>query len=232
MRLRNTVAKAVDLYRLPEVKIQMRGDARAHDLHASFTRRHPRYRLIQNKSWGVALLPIPCTYDAYFMDPRRAHLRKELRRAVRAGFVFARFDPRKRVDEILAINVSTDSRQGRAMHRDYADPEVVRRYLDDTAEVWGIFDRDGVLRAYFCGRYCGPVLCGERILGHTDYVQFGIMYLLVAEIVRELTSHRNTFGEPEWLYYDTFPGASPGMRDFKRWIGCEPFRVRWSWRNS
>lgn len=72
---------------------------------------------------------------------------------------------------------------------------------------------------------CGPVACGERIHGHADYLGKGIMYLLMAEVVRELSERRRATGRPVRLYYDTFPGASPGMRQFKRWIGCDPYRV-------
>jgi len=28
-----------------------------------------------------------------------------------------------------------------------------------------------------------------------------------------------------------FTGAELGMRQFKRWIGCEPYRVSWVWRD-
>lgn len=223
--------EVLELSRLPSVKIEMSGDERCHDLYRAFTRRHERLRLIQNKRWGVALIPVPAQFDDYYRGPERAHLRKQVGRADRAGFTFARLDAPSRLEEILAINRSATERQGRPMHPAYFDDDTVGRYLERTADVFGVQDAAGVLRAYFCLRMCGPVACGERILGHADFLSKGVMYLLVAEVVRELSGRRQATGRPEWLYYDTFPGASPGMRQFKRWVGCEPFRVSWSWRD-
>lgn len=226
----STIATAWETLRLPGVRIEMSGDERCRQLYEAFTRRHDRLRIIQNKRWGVALLPIPDRYEEqYLRDPRRAHARKQIGRAERAGYTFARVDPRPRLQEVLAINRSTPERQGSAMHPAYFDEETVRRYLDRTADTFGILDADGVLRAYFCLRMCGRVACGERVLGHADHLAKGVMYLLIAGTVRELSERRQATGRPDWLYYDTFPGASPGMRQFKRWIGCEPYRVSWAW---
>jgi hypothetical protein len=225
------IRDALELGRLRGVTIDMSGDERCRGLYEAFTKRHGRWRLIQNKRWGVALLPIPESYDDYLRGPMRAHLRKQIGRARRAGYSVARLDAVARLDEVLAINRSADQRQGRPMHPAYFDDEKVGRYLERTADVFGVLDADDVLRGYFCLRMCGPVACGERILGHADFLDKGIMYLLVAEVVRELSGHRQATGRPDWLYYDTFPGASQGMRQFKRWIGCEPYRVSWSWRD-
>lgn len=230
VKLSRFIAEALELARLPSVPIEMCGDERCRDLYEAFTRRHARWRLIQNNRWGVALLPIPEEFDHYFRDPKQAHLRKQVGRAIRAGFTFAKLDPVARLDEIMVINRSAEVRQGQAMHPAYFDQDTVRRYLERTAEVFGVLDAAGVLRGYFCFRICGPVACGERILGDANFVGNGIMYLLIAEVVRELTRSRQADGSPRWLYFDMFPGASPGMRQFKHWIGCEPYRVSWSWR--
>jgi hypothetical protein len=226
------LSEALELWRLPGVKVEMSGDERCRELYDAFTRRHARWRLIQNKRWGVALLPIPESYDDYLSNPGRAHLRKMAGRAARAGFTVARVDPLARLDEVLAINRSTDERQGQQMHPDYFDKEKVRQNLERSSEVYGVSDADGVLRAYLSFRMCGSVASGERIIGHADFLRRGIMYLLVAEVVRELSRRRQAVGHPVWFYYDMFPGATPGMRQFKLWIGCEPYRVSWSWRDE
>jgi hypothetical protein len=225
------VSEALELWRLPSIKIEMSGDERCRELYDAFTRRHARWRVIQNKTWGVALLPIPESYDDYSQDAKQAHLRKMVRRASRAGFTVTRVDPQQRLDEILSINRSTDERQGRRMHPAYFDEETVRHHAERSSETYGVSDAAGVLRAYFSLRMCGPVACGERILGHADFLRHGIMYILVAEVVRELSRRRQATGHPAWLYYDMFSGASPGMRQFKSWVGCEPYRVSWSWRD-
>lgn len=230
MKRPRLIAEALELPRLPGVKIEMSGDEKCHELYEAFTRRHARWRLIQNKRWGVALIKIPEEFDDYFQDPDHSHLRKQVRHASKAGFTVVRLDPLARLDEILAINRSAEERQGHPMHPAYFDEDAVRRHSERTADMFGVLDAEGVARAYFAFRICGQVACGERFLGHADVLKKGVMYLLVAEVVRELTRRRQAEGRPTWLMYDMFSGASPGMRQFKHWTGFESYRVSWSWR--
>jgi len=58
-----------------------------------------------------------------------------------------------------------------------------------------------------------------------------VVWVLFSEAVRELSERRQAEGRPAWFMYDTIVGASPGMRQFKEWIGFEPYRVSWSWRD-
>lgn len=232
MRRRDLLTEALELSRLPSVTVEMSGDERCRDLYASFTRRHPRWRLIQNKRWGVALLRIPDQYDAYFKDPKRAHLRREFNRATRAGFAFGPLDPHARLDEVMAINRSAEERQGRPMHPHYLDEDRVVDNFAHASDVYGVTDSAGVLRAYVCVRACGDVACVERLLGHADVLRQGVMWVLLVGVIREFVGRRQIDGRPTWLMYDTYFGASEGMRQFKRWIGCEPYRVRWFWRDE
>ena len=149
---------------------------------------------------------------------------------MRAGFTFARLDPLTRLDEVLAINGSAEERQGQPMHPAYMDEQAVRRNLERASDVFGVTDSAGVLRAYLCLRTCGEVVCVERLLGHADSLKQGVMWVLLTGAIRELTKSRQAEGRPTWFMYDMFSGASPGMRQFKHWIGCEPYRVSWSWR--
>jgi hypothetical protein len=231
VKLRGFVEEGLRLLRLPTVAIEMCGDERCRELYEAFTRPHARWRLIQNKAWGVALLAIPQRYDDYLRDRDRSHLRREVNRATRAGFTFARLDPLARLDEVLAINGSAEERQGRPMHPDYMDEQAVRRYFERASDVFGVTDGAGVLRAYLCLRMCGEVVCVERLLGHADALKQGVVWVLVTGAIRMLSESRQDEGHPTWFMYDMFSGASPGMRQFKQWIGCEPYRVSWSWRD-
>ncbi len=232
VKLPDLVAEALELYRLPDVAIEMSGDERCRELYEAFTRRHARWRVIRNKAWGVALLAIPERYVDYLRTPDRSHLRREVNRATRAGFTFARIDPLARLDEVLAINGSAEVRQGRPMHPAYMDEQVVRSYFGRASDVFGVTDAAGVLRAYLCLRTCGEVACVERLLGHADALKQGVMWVLLTGAIQELIESRLDAGQPTWLMYDMFPGASPGMRQFKHWIGCEPYKVSWSWRDA
>ena len=75
------------------------------------------------------------------------------------------------------------------------------------------------------------MVCVERLLGHADALKQGVVWVLVTGAIRMLSESRQDEGHPTWFMYDMFSGASPGMRQFKQWIGCEPYRVSWSWRD-
>lgn len=211
----------------------MSGDDGCRGLYDAFTRRHPRWRVVGAKQMGVALLRVPDTHEDYLADPGRAHLRRMMRRAERAGYTFVRLDvPAAHVDEVLAINESGATRQGQPMHPDYLDREKVLRHLQRSLDVFGITDAGGALRAYFSIRVCGDVAVLERLLGDAERLNDGIVWLLVAETVRVLGERRRADGRPTWFMYDAFFGATPGMRQFKRMLGLEPYRVSWSWRGA
>jgi len=232
VKLPALATQALELYRLPSLAIEMSGGERCRGLYEAFTRRHARWRVVRNKAWGVALLSIPERYEEYLRAPDRSHLRREVNRATRAGFTFARIDPLARLDELLAINGSAEERQGRPMHPAYMDEQAVRSYFERASDVFGVTDAAGVLRAYLCLRTCGEVVCVERLLGHADALKQGVMWVLLTGAIRELVEGRQDEGQPSWLMYDMFAGASPGMHQFKHWIGFEPYRVSWSWRDQ
>jgi hypothetical protein len=229
MRLPKLAAEALDLWRLPVVKIEMSGEESCHGHYGVFTRRHPRWRLIQNKKWGVALAEVPERPEEYKRQTSRL-MRRRVKHASEAGFTFSRIDALDRVDEILVINRSAEQRQGQPIHPDYLDETTVRRYLERSGDVYGVNDAAGTLRAYLCLRVCGEVAFIERLLGHSDSLEHGVMYLLIMGTIEDLIGQRREGGRPIWFMYDMFSGASAGMRDFKHVIGCRSYRVDWSWR--
>jgi hypothetical protein len=229
MKLPKLAREALELRRLPVVKIEMTGEESCHGHYLFFTRRHARWKLIQNKKWGVALAEVPERPEDYKRQTSRL-MRRRVKHATEAGFTFERIKATDRVDEILAINRSADERQGRPIHPDYLDEPTVRRYLEQSGDVYGVNDASGTLRAYLFLRVCGQVAFIERLLGHADALEQGVMYLLIMGTIEDLIEHRRRTGGPAWFMYDMFSGASPGMRDFKHVIGCRPYRVEWSWR--
>jgi hypothetical protein len=142
------------------------------------------------------------------------------------------FAPLDHVAEILAINESRPMRQGHAMHPDYLDEARVREFSATAADAMGAFDTAGVLRAYLTTRTCGEVVVLERVLGHADVLKNGTMYLLFSAVVADLTERRAAGSSARWFMYDSFTGATPGMRAFKTVVGFRPYRVRWSWRGA
>ena len=225
------LAEALELFQLPGVSIEMSGDDECLLLYRDFTSRHRRWRLIQNKRWGVALIKLPRSIDDYLKETSRL-TRRRIKHAKQSGYRFTRIDPQDRIDEVLRVNRSASERQGRPMHPHYFDEETVRRYFTHSANVFGVVDAEDVVQAYITVRDCGEVACMERLLGHADALEQGVMYLLVLGVVDWLIKARGDQANPTWLMYDMFPGASPGMRHFKHVIGCQAYRVSWSWRGG
>ena len=230
MKRPEILTEALELRRLPRVTIEMRGDALCRELFEHFTRRHPKYRVIQNKAWGAALLRLPDTYELYLAGGKREKLRNHIKRATRKGYTVGVVDPVARLDEIMAINGSAEERQGRPMHPDYLDREAVVAYLGRASEIYGVSDGEGVLKAYVDVREAGQVVCVSRLLGAADALPDGVMWLMLAEVIHRMIDRRRDQGEPTWFMYDMFSGASSGMVRFKEGIGLEPHTVKWVWR--
>jgi len=78
----------------------------------------------------MALLDIRERFDDYFRHPQQAHLRRDFNRASRAGMTFCAVDPEARLEEMLDINRSAETRQGQPMHPHYLDEARVKQYFE------------------------------------------------------------------------------------------------------
>lgn len=183
------------------------------------------------KRWGVALVHLPASFDDYLDGGPMQNLRRERRRAERAGFRYARLTPSDHLDAILEINRSAPTRQGRAMSGSYLDPEQVGRAFQGRNIIHGIVDGSGRLRAYADVPVIGDAFVFSRLLGHAHDLNRGVMYLLVSEVIREyIEAAGGDAAAPEWAMYDTFWGASTGLAFFKERLGFRPYTVDWVWR--
>ena len=212
--------------RMPQVTIHLDNDTRGRNLKREFTSRHPRYKVIGRKTIGVALLPVPEDGASFLKGKSRQVLRTNLNRAKKAGYLVSEFTPANHVAEILAINSSAQDRQGRPMSVQYTDPEAVNSYCRSHASLLGVFGDAGLV-AYLEPLASGEVTITNRILGHRDYLDNGIMYLLMLGAVEWCVNRRRQDPRARWLMYDMMLGAQPGLRYFKERIGFTPHRVRW-----
>jgi len=217
-----------EMLSLPRVQITMwGGDSK--QVYSYFVKPHPRYKVIRNKEWGVGLLPLPDTFEEYLRGRDRQALRTNRKRCLSRGFYFNSFNPAERLEEILDINLSMRDRQGKPMHPDYLNIDCLRQYCSDKPLMYGIFNAEGILKAYAYAPIYGEVFVFSRLLGHGDCLDQGIMYLLVSEIIREMIDFKQAQGYPLWAMYDTFFGAKPGLRYFKERLGFKPYKVKWRW---
>jgi hypothetical protein len=198
-------------------------------IYKNFTKPHPKYKLIKNKSFGVALLNIPRKFEEYLKGKEKELTRRKIRRAKGCGFYFDCFSPIKYIDEIISINISLPFRQGIPLHKSYQDSNHVKYSFQSIDEIYGVFDKNNTLKAYAYTPISGDVFIFSTLLGHGDDLINGIMYLLISEVIREMIERKIKLGAPQWAMYDTMLGASEGLRFFKERLGFKPYRVQWIW---
>lgn len=228
-RLREKWRRTLSVLRAPRIVIEVFGGAEAREAYVTFTSRHPRMKVTSYKRWGVALIRLPESHADYTVGHPRWVLRQKLRLATKHGYRYSVVPPRDWLDDVLEINRSAPTRQGRAMAESYTDRESVLRAFDGQDAMHAILSADGHLRAYATTLPIGDAVVFTLILGHADHLEYGTMYLLVSEVVRACIDGRGASGAPRWLMYDTYWGGSRGLTFFKERAGFRPFTVDWRW---
>ncbi len=191
--------------------------------YRNFTRPHPTYLVFRNKTLGAALID---TFEYSSAEHYAASIGKRnfggyfASRAKARGYRFIAIDRNGYVDDIDAINTSLPERQGRAMAQSYR--ERVSRFDDEANyRYYGVVDQKGKLMAYCeLGTY-GNFALLSRLLGYRN--NDGIMHFMIVEIIGMLI-RENTV---RYAMYDTFFGASEGLRNFKTILGFKAYRVKY-----
>lgn len=189
-----------------------------------FTKPHPRYRIIRNKTMGAALIDLERFADtpAYLEDIQGKNRGAwHAKRARARGYVCREIERNEHVDEIHTINTSLDVRQGRRMDQHYLD-KTTHFEKRDHFRYYGVLNPEGKLVAYANVGHYGNFDAFSNLMGLRN--NDGIMHLMVVEIASRLIERRQV----RYLMYDTFFGAQPGLQQFKRIVGFQPFRVRYS----
>jgi hypothetical protein len=221
--LRKLVEDVRTAARMPRVEIVLSRGREDEDAALRwFTGRHPRYKIIGAKTFGVALLALDDVADTddYLADLRYA--RRRVRRATRLGYRVEPFDAVAHREDLLAIHRSLPERQGRPIDADYLDPDARPRQGPNVDHLGTLLD-DTVV-AYTRLDYVGDIAGLGRVMGHGDHLDNGVMWLLMSGIVEHVKATRP---QVPWLFYDTFFGAPDGLRSFKTNAGFRPYRVRW-----
>jgi hypothetical protein len=223
-RVRHVIADLRTAATMPRVHVvASHGDPAEEEVLEFFRRPHPRYRIVGNKAVGAALLPLDefDDVDAYLVNLRYA--RRRVRRARRLGYTIAPFDPEERRSELLAIHRSLPERQGQPVDAAYLDPAAVYE-TGPHMEYLGVF-LDDVLAAYGHLWYAGEIVGMNRIMGHGDHLDDGVMFLLMAGVVEHVKA---THPDTHYVFYDMFFGAGEGLREFKTRLGFRPHYVHWT----
>lgn len=221
------VRLAWQLARLPVARLRfeqhLNPDAIRH-AHALFTQPHARYKVFGNKTMGIALINLRAfggqasNYLATVMQSGYAGAKS--RKAAARGYRLRHIDRNEHIDEIHAIHTSVDERQGRPMDEPYRVKKTVYEN-EPHVECFGVFGADNRLAAYCSTARYGNFVSTDQLMGLKN--NDGIMHLLLLTIICRLIEER----EVDYFMYDTYLGAKPGLRDFKRRIGFSPYRARY-----
>lgn len=188
-----------------------------------FTKPHPKYRIIQNKSVGAALIDLRASASSdNYLEQVRGKNRGAFhaKRARTRGYVLAELERNNFIDEIHEINTSVDIRQGRPMEPHYL--QKVSHYEKlPYFKYFGVFDAKGKLMAYANLGIYGDFCAFSHVIGRRN--NDGVMHLMVVDIVCRLIEE----GALNYVMYDTFFGAQPGLRQFKSAVGFKPYRAKY-----
>jgi hypothetical protein len=222
-RLLNDLFEILCLRRL---EIHLGSGPEAAAAYRWLTQLHPRYPFFACKAIGVELIDLrrfgdfPEYLATVSGKNSTAYYR---RRALRKGHSFVHIDKNDHIEEIHAINTSSARRQGRPMEKDYLRWKA-RFPVDENSLYFGIKTTQARLVAYLDVSCVGEVAYVGPVLGHSRFLDDGIMYLLFAEAVRVLMEKTSSI---RYFMYDMYFGASDGLRLFKKRLGFQPFYVRW-----
>jgi hypothetical protein len=225
--MRRLVRASLALIRFPKAHLQFHScisPCKIHALYALFTRPHARFRLIKNKTMGIALIDLSkfnSSAEYIATVKKKDYAAHRARQARNRGYRVRRINRNDHIDEIFRIHTSAEARQGRPMDPHYL---TLQTEYDDSAPLrcFGVFHRDGHLMAYCSFGIYGNFAATDRLLGYKD--KDGAMYLLLLEIICSLIDQRAA----HYFMYDTFLGAREGLQSFKRRVGFQPYRVSYS----
>jgi len=218
---------ALEIRKLPVARLDFRLDINPDDvrrMHAHFTKPHPKYKIFQNKSLGAALVDLKRYASAadYMASVKgRNSAEHHARKARSRGYVVTEIDKNDFTDELHEINTSLESRQGRPMEDAYRQKKT-HFQAEPNYKYFGVLNPAGKLTAYSDLGFYGNFVAFERLLGLRN--NDGAMHLMVTDIICQMIESR-AYG---YLMYDTFFGASPGLRTFKTMLGFEPYRAKYS----
>jgi len=170
----------------------------------------------------IAVIKVPKTIDAYLKEIG-AKSRNMNVKAQRNGIVSKIFDWNKYLDDIYEINTSSIKRQGRAMDKAYMQyPKKVNNLIEDDfkIEFIGAFVEEklvGYIELYIYGNFAMT----NRILGHKDYLKFGVMNLMVKKCV-EYGIENNI----EYINYLTMQNRkNNSLSAFKKRVGFREYSL-------
>jgi hypothetical protein len=226
-KLSQLLDQVITISRLPVVRLQFQRQLNPEEVERNyrhFTKPHPKYKIFQNKSVGAALVDLKRfrNRDEYLQTVKgRNSAEHHARRARSKGYVVAEIDRNDFIDDIYAVNTSVETRQGLPMDADYLEKKTSYPRAPNFKH-FGALDSAGKLTAYADLGFYGDFASFSRVIGMRN--NDGMMHLLVTEIIGQMIEGATY----RYLMYDTYFGASPGLKAFKEMLGFQPYRAKYS----
>ena len=196
-----------------------------------FTKLH-RLKLFRNKTLGVALIDLNLykNFDEYSDAIKgKNYALRYVKKAIKKGYLFIEIDRNDYIDDIYEINTSTEQRQGKPMGEGYL--QKVNSYKNEANyRYFGVVNSENRLVAYCNIAFYGEFALIVTLLGHKNYLNDGIMYLMMVEFNKIMFEEYKQKGY-KYIMYDTFFGASEGLKRFKKRLKYQPYKVKWQWEN-
>lgn len=172
-----------------------------------------------------SVMKLPGTIGEWKSEHRTA--RKRAMRAERLGYRFAIVRRHEHADDIWSINLSSPERQGRPMSAGYHErpsetPLPAYACGRHGIHTYGVLSTSGRLVAYLWMYRAGELALVSSILGHADFLDDGIMYLLFQGAVEQEISYGHGS-----VVYNRHDSGTDGLRFFKERCGLTERRVSW-----
>ncbi len=178
-----------------------------------------------DKQKNIALLPIPSSYNDYLRGKAKQALRTNVNRATKQGYYCNYLNGIDFLDDIMDINRSSDQRGGREMEERYINREMVEQFLSTSPQMFGVFSKEGKLVAYIQLLRVNSMLITNKILGHADFLDDGIMYYMISQLVARILDEKQDITHIMYARY--LVGRShAGYTYFKERCGFNGYNIR------
>ncbi|MFT3750080.1 MAG: hypothetical protein QM768_17315 [Agriterribacter sp.] len=214
---------------LPKLEINLSsGFAEGIKMYKYFTGMHPRYLIFKNKTIGLAI--IDCSNYPDFPNYLKSVNGKNsaayyTRRCTKMGYTTKKINPNLFQEQILNINLSAETRQGKKMSDNY---QIKLDYpINEFHYYWGVFKEDELV-SYCWIKKNGELRLMNRLLAHADHMSDGVMYKMLVDAIEYEFIQRKSQDDKLYIMYDTFFGAGDGLKLFKRRLGFKAYKVKWT----
>lgn len=181
----------------------------------------------------LAVLPLYKYNEAteFFNKAFNGKTRYEFRKVSEDGYTFrplSNEERNNRLNELFAINTSTDFRQGKMNETYFEFPAkmVLETCPSHFHKSYGAFSPNGVWISYIDVRFCGEWASTYHILGHKQYLltckKGSLMVNLWFEMVKDIMINHP---HGKYIFYHLMDVGNPGLQEWERRVGLEPTKL-------